>query len=322
MHRRHLLLAAGLGPGLAQAAWAAAAPTPANAGIAGTPGTTPWPAARTVPPGSTPPVDTVRFPARQDTADARGDFSIALLGLALQAAGWPQGLSLLQGLNQPRTVAELGAGRLDVAIASAPGPLDAPPGLLVLPVPIRRGLLGLRLLVSTAAKIEGLQAVTRLDELKRQHVLGYGADWRDRAQFERLGFRLATSPTYTGLFAMLAAGRFDYLHRGVNEAKAELDSPVLNPGQRLRVVPGLALQYPLDDYFVLRPGAERLRDAIETGLQRAQADGRYQALFDLHHGQALAWADLRHRRVLNVDGYEAAPSLAAAQRLLLQSLPR
>ena len=261
----------------------------------------------------------LRFPADRDEADRRSDFNLDLLRLALEAAHWPEPLALRSGYNQPRALAGLRQAELDVAIVSAPLPRED--DLLPVLFPVRQGLLGLRLLLTTRDRVHRFEGLRSVEQLRSQMVMGYGHDWRDLPQWRALGFKVIAGTSYRGLFAMLSAGRFDYLSRGVNEIVAELGSPLLNRGD-LVLVPDLALRYPLDDYFVVRPGRRALHDALRTGLDTVLGDGRYHQLFRRHFAPALRLADLARRHMLTVDGYAAEPSLQAAQDGLLQWIKR
>lgn len=258
----------------------------------------------------------VRFPLASDQADQRSTFNAQLLELALQRGGWPQPLRYVGDVNQARALVDLEQGALDVATVSDQA--DLPEGLQPVAFALRHGLLGFRLLVSTPERMARLQATTSLEQLKRNFLLGYGQDWRDLPRLQRLGFRIVTASTYRGMFRMLLAGRFDYLSRGVNEVLPELGNRELNPQSRLMVVPGLSMRYPVDDIFVVRPGATALHQAISAGLQAAVADGSYWRLFDSHFAQALRFARLERRRVWSLDGYGNNPMIEQAQARLLK----
>lgn len=258
----------------------------------------------------------VRFPLASDQADQRSVFTAQLLALALQLAGWQQPVRHIGGVNQARALVDLQQGALDVAVASDQEAL--PDNLLQVPFPVRQGLLGFRLLVTTPERVARLQETASLEQLRRNFTLGYGQDWRDLPRLQRLGFRIVTASTYRGMFAMLQAGRFDYLSRGVSEVLAELNNRELNPQARLVSVPGLALRYPLDDFFVVRPDGAHLRQAIVSGLQTAIADGSYWRLFDAHYAQALRFARLERRRMWHLTGYGHNPMIEQAQARLLK----
>lgn len=246
----------------------------------------------------------VRFPGQGESGDRRFDFSIELLALALQRAGGGWRLQVVEAMTQPR--AQQAARDGDVDVVTLPSLVADHSGLIVIRKPLRRGLLGMRLLVSRPEDAEPLMRIASLEALKRDYVMGYGNTWMDREALAGLGFRMSTGSSYTGLFDMLRAGRFDYLSRGVNEIGAERADPRL-AGSGLAVVPGIALFYPLDDYFLVTPGRPDLARAIERGFERALADGSYSALFHRHFDAPMRAAQLRERSIIHVSGYPVPP---------------
>lgn len=262
------------------------------------------------PPASSP----LSFPDADPRRDGRRQFPIALLRLALQHADCSLEVHGVLDYGQRRAELELAHGRLDVTMV---GRRDFPPTAgLVVPFPIRRGLLGLRLLLCHANRVgafAGLRDIASLKSLR----LGYGVDWHDRPTMEALGFRMVTANTYAGLFSMLEAGRSDYLSRGLNEVWTELHDSQQRR-EHIVVVPELALRYSLDDYFVVRPDAPDLAALIQRGLIRTLENGSYQQLFDAHFNSALMLAGLAQRHILDIPDYPADDVVRRAQQELLQ----
>lgn len=258
----------------------------------------------------------VSFPSADPARDPRRVYPLELLTLALRKAGCGLPVEPRQDYAQGRAMAELALGRLDLTMVSH-RQLPRVRGQVV-PVPLRRGLLGLRLLLCLPDRVDELARVQDAGQLKGL-ALGYGADWNDRPVFEQLGYRLVTTSSYAGLFSMLRARRFDYLSRGLNEVWDEL-ALARRRGSAIAVVPGLALRYPLDDYFVVRPDAPELASLIEQGLVLAQKDGSFQSLFEQRFGAALRQADLRARRLLAVAGYPDDELVQREQDQLLRKI--
>lgn len=177
-------------------------------------------------PGAPRGIGVLRAAAGQEAGDPRFHYAIKLLRLALNKAGVEPTLQLSTDYTQPRQVLELGDGRLDVGLLPASG-LPGTERLLPVRVPLRRGLLGLRLLLATAERAPEIAESPSLFELQRRFRLGHGADWGDLALMRRCGFRVVTSNGYAGLFRMLEADRFDFLSRAVSEVWDELASPGL-----------------------------------------------------------------------------------------------
>ncbi len=232
--------------------------------------------------------------------DARYEFPLRLLQLLLRVAGLPVELRLRPHLEQSQAAAALARGELDIALLSTQA--QHWPELVPLRFPIRRGLLGARLLLARRESLPRFRTLRSLSALQRSLVMGYGEDWQDRALLQRLGFRMHLEPEYPQLFRGLAQGRFDFLSRGINEVWAELDHPLLVP-HGIVVVPGLALSYPLDDYFYLGPARQNWLPLLRAGIEQLWRSGAYRKLFEESFGRALQRADFGKRQVLQVVGY-------------------
>lgn len=247
----------------------------------------------------------VRFPGHaEEPGDLRGEFAGELLALVLERANEGHRLQVVGGMGQPRRIRAAHDGLVDVVVL--PHQAEAQSQLIAVRLPLRRGLLGVRLLLARPETAQRLMTVGSLAELKQGFVMGYGATWLDREVMAGLGFRMMTGSSYAGLFDMLRAGRFDYLSRGVNEIEAEMADPRLG-GSGLEVVPGIALYYPLDDYFYVTPERPELARSIERGFRRALADGTYAALFHRHFHTAMRDARLDERSIIHVSGYPVPP---------------
>jgi hypothetical protein len=246
----------------------------------------------------------VRFPGRGEDGDRRFDFAAELLALCLQKSGGEYRLDILQGMNQPRAREAVRQGRIDVVILPNTAPDTA--SLVPVKLPLRRGLLGVRLLLARPEDAPRLMTVESTEALKRDFTLGYGRSWLDGEVMRALGFRVEFGASYRGLFDMLRAGRFDVLSRGVNEIHAELRDPAL-AGRGMVVVPGIALYYPLDDYFWVHRDRRELHADIERGFRRALDDGSYTDLFRRHHADAMREAHIESRSVLHLLGYPVPP---------------
>lgn len=246
----------------------------------------------------------VRFPGRGEPGDQRFDFGAELLALVLERAGGGWQVKVIEGMKQPRAMQAARQGDVDVVML--PNLVAEESRLIVVRKPLRRGLLGMRLLLSRPDDADPLMRIESLEALKRDFVMGYGDTWMDRDVLAGLGFRMSSGSSYVGLFDMLRAGRFDYLNRGINELGPELADARL-AGRGLAVVPGIALYYPLDDYFHVTPRRPELARAIERGFERALADGSYAALFQRHFDAAMRDATLQERSIIHVSGYPVPP---------------
>ncbi len=130
----------------------------------------------------------VRFPGRGEPGDHRFDFSAELLVLVLERAGGGWNVTIIEAMKQPRALQAARQG--DVDVVALPNLASDRSRLIVVRKPLRRGLLGMRLLLSRPAGAERLMAIESLETLKRDFVMGYGDTWMDREALTDLGFRL------------------------------------------------------------------------------------------------------------------------------------
>ncbi|WP_374661778.1 hypothetical protein [Inhella sp.] len=251
----------------------------------------------------------VRMPSTPVPEPEYRQFQRHLLKLALRKAGWSDALDILPTQTWMRQVRELREGHVDVApLPALQAEIYQQFGLLRVDHPLRGGLLGVRRLVVLRDRLPVFQAIKDLASLKRDFVLGYGSDWGDRAELQRLGFRMALAAPSTSnepLYALLRKGEADYLSRGLNEVVSELLRH--GKGAPLAAVPGLVLHYPLDDCFFVSPQRRDLHEALTQGLSRALADGSHAALVRQHYEDELA--QLAGAQAWRVEGYPAPPGL-------------
>jgi ABC-type amino acid transport substrate-binding protein len=102
---------------------------------------------------------------------------------------------------------------------------------------------------------------------------------------------------YTDIFLKLAGGRIDYFPRSVQEIWTELGTHV---DSGFAVEPSIALHYPAAMYFFVNRNNAALANDIRQGLERALADGTFEALFQRHFGPALKRAALDKRQVFEL----------------------
>ena len=120
--------------------------------------------------------------------------------------------------------------------------------------------------------------MTSLEEL-RKLTMGSGPHWTDTNIMQANGFHIVEGSNYAGLFKMLAAGRFDFMSRGVHEAGYDL-AAYADFG--LVLENSLLLKYdnPVQYSFYVNKKNTLLADRIERGLKIAQKDGSFDELFD------------------------------------------
>jgi ABC-type amino acid transport substrate-binding protein len=246
-----------------------------------------------------------------DDADSRYEYDWAVLRTVLQKTEARYGPFELNQSTHPmspqRVVQELlmPSGRINV-LARATSP-ELEQQFMPVRLPIDKGLLGYRVLLVREADLPRYAAVRSLADLTPLRM-GQGKDWIDVPILRNAGFTVVEGTSYSGLFPMLAAGRFDCFSRGVDEAQREYKErramfPVL------AVEPTLLLQYPLPLYFFTRRDDEgkQLAQRIREGMEMMIRDGSLNALFQKYKGDSIKAGGLAKRRVLHIKNPHLPP---------------
>lgn len=261
------------------------------------------PAYAVISPGS--PADhaplTVVYRPPSSPDDPRSEYFHALLRLALNETRKADGPFVMRPagfpISQRRAVALVRQNRLLDVVWTMTTPVTER-RLQAIRIPLLRGLLGYRVLVSADAHAASF---ARIHSLKRLATLTavQGTGWPDVRILRANGLKVVTAPDYRGLFRMVASGHADYFPRSVAEAGVELRSMGV-PG--LTIVPGLVLHYVAPIYFFVNRRDTALAQRIREGLQRALSDGSFMRLFRTNPDtqQALAWLRHGHHVVLQL----------------------
>lgn len=180
--------------------------------------------------------------------------------------------------------------------------------LLPIRFPLRKGLLGYRILLIDGRRQAEFDRIATLADL-RPLTVGQGFGWGDVALYEAAGIRVTTAP-YENLFRMVVAGRFDLFPRGIGEAFREYAAHhVREP--HLAIERNLMLYYPWPYYFFVNRSDRALAERIEIGLRLMQADGSFDALFWRYNRDAIEQARTYERRLIRIPN----PLLPAATPL-------
>lgn len=238
----------------------------------------------------------VHYPAIANEHDARSEYPIALLGLALQKAGVAASLQPSAApLSKSRAIQMLKKGQgIDVVWTMTT--LEREQTLLPVRIPIYRGLGSYRLLLVRADRQPQISALSQSRQL-RQLKYAQVHDWVDSQILQDSKFSVLAVSHYDNLFQMLLKGRVDAIPRGVLEIEAEA---AYWQAQGLVIEPKWLIHYPSAVYFFVDPRQPELAAAIEQGLQRALADGSFQRLFDKFFARHLANMQLPQRQLLSL----------------------
>ncbi|MYM68483.1 hypothetical protein GTP45_16825 [Pseudoduganella sp. FT55W] len=177
--------------------------------------------------------------------------------------------------------------------------------LLPIRIPIDKGISCYRISLIDSRNQDLFNAVRSLDQLKAL-TLGAGRQWSLTTTYKQAGFNVVEGSTSAGLHSMLAAGRFQYFPRAIDEAIYEQEAYQPN-FPTLIVERSFALYVPSPRYFFLGGGQKRLAQRLEYGMQMLIADGRFDHLFHEFYDGLIEKAGLRKRRIFRVDNPLLSP---------------
>jgi hypothetical protein len=220
----------------------------------------------------------VTYRPPSDPRDSRPAYFIGLLRLALEETRDSDGPFQLQpapmALPQARALALLAENRT-VNVVWSMTSRKREKELRAIRIPLLKGLLGYRLLVTRRDDVSRLLSVNSVDDLKAFTAV-QGHDWPDTSILRANGLPVTGVDNYESLFRMVAARRVDYLPRSVVEFSEELKA---RPDMPLAIVPSVMLHYVAPIYFFVNTHDNTLARRIGTGLRKAIRDGRFDRYF-------------------------------------------
>jgi len=232
---------------------------------------------------------------------SRSDYPEQVLRLALDKTVSDYGeykITKKVSVTRKRALYTLIEGRL-INVHSAPAKQSWENKTIPIYIPIRKGLLGYRLLLINNQNQKKIDNIKNIEDLKKLKC-GTGSQWSTTKALSMLDFNLIKGKSYEGLFGMLEKGRFDYFPRGVNEVFGELKKfSKSNPNIKLEEK--LAIYLPLPTYLFVSPKYPELAKRIEKGLRMAIKDGSFNKLFIKFQGRNIKKANLSNRKIFRLE---------------------
>ena len=241
---------------------------------------------------------TITYPRPIDDTDARTEYPIALLKLALEKTGvnyelLPSDRILLTG----KALRQLRENR-EVNVVWSMTDTQREKDLLPIRIPIAKGLIGMRVFVINEEKKDRFAQVKSKGDLLKLTPL-QGEEWPDTKILQANGFNVFTVPEFKQAYALLLQGKGDFFPRSVIEITAEMETA--GRGSVLQVEPDMALYYPTAMYYFVSKSNPTLARLIETGLERAIADGSFDDLFLSTHKTLLESLNMDSRRIYTLE---------------------
>lgn len=210
---------------------------------------------------------------------------------------------VVDSTSQIRSIQNLNSGLADVLCIGTSDVLEKK--LRPVRIPLYRGLLGHRVFMIRKGTQHLFDDIDSLEDLKKIS-LGQGSEWPDTTILEANGLNVVKVLRYNSLFPMLDGGRFDAFPRGVQEPWPEMES---RPELNLTVENNLVLVYRMPYYFFVGKDNYELHREIESGLEQAIKDGKFDEYFfnSPHIKAMLEKANLKNRKAFYLDNPMLTP---------------
>jgi hypothetical protein len=231
----------------------------------------------------------ITYPQSTVDEDIRNEYPLKLLALALDKTGVRYELRpSSKPMRQARAVKRL-EENLEINVLWVMTDLSREQQLLPVRIPIAKGLIGWRMFLAPENSAFMKADIQSLSDLLQYEPV-QGIAWPDTKILQANGFNVVTSLDYNEAKRAIEDGQADFFPRSVIEIEQEIQQSNYSA---LSFRQDIALQYPSAMYFFVNKRNVTLGKLIETGLQRAVADGSFDALFNEHFGDTL--------KLLNID---------------------
>ena len=227
------------------------------------------------------------------------NYGYKVLALALEKSGRKYHLSIFtRQMNAQRARKSIEDGTISVIDVGSN--VEFEKRFSAVYFPIDRGLSGYRLFVINKKSAPDFAVIKNLSDLQKK-VAGQGPGWADVKVLEDAGIKVETGE-FVSLFRMVDKGRFDFYPLGIEEIYNLLDKYKVNCPDSI-IENTLALHYPFARLFFVKKENKELHDALFEGLEKAFADGSFQALMnnDASFKEEQLRANLKDRTIIEID---------------------
>lgn len=164
-------------------------------------------------------------------------------------------------------------------------------------IPLLKGLFGWRVALVHEDNLSILKDPESWQKFKTLSA-GQLLTWSDTQILESNGINVVKGANYQGLFVMLDKKRFDYFPRSILEIEQEYKQ---HRHFKLAIDPHVLLHYPTAYYFYVNQDNLSLATDLQSGLEMAIKEGRFEQLFQRYYGNIIAQFIKQNRRVIELD---------------------
>ena len=234
----------------------------------------------------------INYPRPLSESDRRSEYPLKLLALALDQTGVNYRLIASDRImSQSKALKRLMDNR-EVNVVWSMTDEQREEMLLPVRIPIYKGLIGWRLFLIRKDMDSRFKYIQSLEHLLKLNPI-QGNDWPDTKIMQANGFDVITGPDHDALFDMLAAAQGDFFPRSLVEIWDEVETN--NPNNSLEIESKQGLRYPAAVYYFVNKKSVPLANLIQTGLEIAIKNGKFDELFLEVHQPYIDAADLKNR---------------------------
>lgn len=222
-------------------------------------------------------------------------------------------------VSSKRSFAELNTGdgklfNLRIALTSNSREKDA----LVIRIPLTKGLQNYRLLIVNKGDTERFEGIKNIADLKLFNI-GLLYDWMTTIIMSENNFDVVKSHTYSAMFRMLSAQRFDYTILGINKVYGLMTSQG-EWQEKFEVVPGVVLYINGPSYVFVSKQHPRIAERIALGFEKMIENGEFDRLFKKYHQIYIDESNLISRRVIEIPNKSLPETVALNRKALWLNL--
>ncbi len=234
----------------------------------------------------------------ENSGDPIGKYVTEVLRLAIKHSGVAYSLEKIPSVSTPqvRLIEDLSHNRGILDLMWTMTSDERETQLLPIRIPIDKGLMGWRIAFINPEMAERMKAIKSIQDLSTLKA-GQGYFWPD-TQILRHNKLPVITGTAGALPLMLSERRFDYFPRSIIEIWNEQSK---HPEIKREVDTSMVLHYPTALYFFVAPNQKQLAEDIRRGLELSIANGSFEQLFTQYCRPFIVKADLKNRRIFELE---------------------
>lgn len=206
-------------------------------------------------------------------------YEVGLLEIALEHLDGDHSLSLLpSGVNQSRALSMIVDGKAPYNIYFSGYSPSREATLRMVPIPLTRGLLGYRLLLTKRELLPEITLLKTVAQLKERVTLGVNIGWPDMDILRHAGFQVVSG----SVIRLMQGDRVQAIPIGLHERNIFLSR--FNTGESdvepYMISHNQLIAYRFDSFFYVAKEDRKRAVLIKRGLENAYASGAFMKHFE------------------------------------------